>query len=106
MITVTKSNKRYSLEGVDFDLSESLDSLMKEWSDADKASNEIKKASDKGRKYVYLDSGEQGAFLLDKDDRSIWCIKAYGVKHPDKLVGLLGQVTGADLVEKRFWSLK
>lgn len=105
MVTVSKQSAGIVLEAIDFELKDKLSDLLKDWYEADSRKEE-KKASGKGRKYVYLDSGTSGAFLLDKEDMTIWCIKAYGVKHPDKLVGRLGEVTGKDLVEKRFWNLK
>jgi len=55
------------------------------------------------RKYIYLDEGHSGAFLIDREDRTIWRIKAYGVKNPKKFVGVLGEVTGKDLARFRWY---
>jgi hypothetical protein len=39
-----------------------------------------KTAKDRGRKYIALDEGTSGAFLLEKATGNVYRIKAYGVK--------------------------
>jgi hypothetical protein len=39
-----------------------------------------KKAKDRGKKYIYLDEGGSGAFLLEKATGDVFRIKGYGVK--------------------------
>lgn len=49
------------------------------------------------RKYVALDSGTSGAFLLDKSTGDIFNIKAYGV--PKSKVGNINGMTGGRLYQ-------
>ena len=41
------------------------------------------------RKYIALDDGTSGRFLLDKGTGIVWGIKAYGVPHRGKCCGRL-----------------
>lgn len=49
------------------------------------------------RKYVALDSGTSGAFLVDKNTGDIFNIKAYGV--PKARVGNINGMTGGRLYQ-------
>ncbi len=116
MITVNKSGIGFSIVSVPLELRQDIESLLKDWHQADYNETlkkdgkvvdnfdevSVKRAVDSGRKYVYLDIATTGVFLLDKEDHTIWCIKAYGVKHPQKYVGKLTEVTGVELVKKRW----
>ena len=59
------------------------------------------KTSKERRKYICLDDGGSGAFMVDKDDLMIYGIKGYGVPHKGKRIGKLGEVTGQDLYRSR-----
>lgn len=59
-----------------------------EWLDYDH--NERKSIKDR-RKYVALDCGTSGAFLVEKATGLVWSIKAYGV--PNRIVGTLEELT-------------
>ena len=99
-------------------MKEQIEKLLKEWHEAGRAEftnryssltyDDIayqKKAVEK-RKYICLDVGTSGAFLVDKTTGEIWGIKAYGVPHHGKFIGKLGEVTGKTLHERRWWNLK
>lgn len=47
-----------------------------------------KTAKDRGRKYIALDDGTSGRFLLEKATGEVWTIKAYG--RPNRRVSTLG----------------
>ena len=53
------------------------------------------KTASRRRKYIALDHGTSGKFLLDRGTGLIWGIKAYGVRHPGKLLGHIDQVIAA-----------
>lgn len=43
-------------------------------------------------KYIALDYGTSGVYLLDKGTGVVWGIKGYGVRHPGKRIGHLNQL--------------
>ena len=62
-----------------------------------------KKAIEK-RKYINLDEGTSGAFLVDKTDGCIYRIKSkYGVPNRKKPIGYIDQVTGEMLNRWRWY---
>ena len=90
-------------------MKEQIEQLLKDWHEAgrgyfeshyknlDYDTDSPKRAIEK-KKWVCLDEGTSGAFLLDKETCLIYRIKsAYGVPNYKKVVGKLGEVTGADL---------
>lgn len=97
-----------------------LDDLLADWSNAARAeyvrrygdgNPDLAAAASRtsikvGKKYINLDIDGSGAFMLDKATGEIFCIKGYGKIDRRKRVGVLGQVTGEELVGKRFWRLK
>lgn len=91
-----------------------VEALLKEWHEAGRARFESecpslnydtyypKTAKDRA-KYVCLDEGTSGAFILDKSDLTIYCLKSkYGVPNFRKPVGKLGEVTGTTLQQRRW----
>ena len=58
------------------------------------------------RKYICLDVGSSGAFMLDRASGMIYNIKGYGVPHKRLPVGTLGEVTGAMLDGSRWRRLR
>ena len=61
------------------------------------------KTAKDGKRWIKLDTGDSGAYMLDKNDGRIFRIKGYGVPHLHKPVGVLGTVTGAQLCNARGW---
>ena len=59
-----------------------------------------------GTVWMRLDIGGSGAFMLNREDGLIYCIKRYGTVDKKKCVGRLGVVTGEKLFKNRFWNLK
>lgn len=56
------------------------------------------------KKYIYLDEGSSGAFILDKETELIYRIKSkYGVPNKRKCLGTLGEVTGEELNRLRWY---
>ncbi len=49
------------------------------------------------RKYIALDSGPSGVWLIDKTDGMVYDIKVYGVPNKKKCLGHIDTITGADL---------
>ena len=69
--------------------------------DYDRESRKTAKEKDK---YLYLDEGSGGAFLVERLTGRILRIKsAYGRPNPRKVVGQLGDVTGECLCLHRWW---
>ena len=58
-----------------------------------------------GTKYMRLDTGSSGAFMLDRETGAVCCIKAYGTIDRRKVVGYLDDLTGQKLFDNRFWDL-
>ena len=55
-------------------------------------------------KYICLDEGNSGAFIIDKTDGSVYRIKSkYGVPNKKKLCGNIGAITGSELNRLRWW---
>lgn len=54
---------------------------------------EVKRAKDR-RKYVAMDDGSSGAFLVEKQTGEVYGIKGYGVPHLGKHYGHVEQLTG------------
>ena len=52
------------------------------------------------KKYIYLDDGGSGAFLIDKEDGTVYTIKGYGVKN--RRIGHIDTITGATLQARRW----
>ncbi len=51
------------------------------------------------RKYVALDAGSSGAFLVDKQTGNVFTIKAYGV--PNRRIGHIDELSGLQLYKWR-----
>lgn len=65
--------------------------------------NYVKRVVEK-KKYICLDEGSSGAFILDKTDGTIYRLKSkYGVPNKKKIVGHIDTVTAADLHKYRWW---
>jgi len=55
-------------------------------------------------KYIYLDDGTSGAFILEKSTGNIFRIKSkYGVPNRKKLVGNIENITGEALSRYRWY---
>lgn len=67
--------------------------------------SERKHAHD-GPKYIRLDTGTSGAFMVERSTGNVYCIKGYGVIDRKKLVGNVTTLTGTELARKRFWRLR
>lgn len=56
------------------------------------------------KKYICLDEGNSGSFIVDKTNGNIYRLKSkYGVPNKKKLVGHIDTVTGERLYELRWW---
>jgi len=56
------------------------------------------------QKYIYLDEGTSGAFILEKSTGNIYRIKSkYGVPNRKKRVGHIDAITGQDLNKYRWY---
>ena len=56
------------------------------------------------RKYVLLDEGKSGAFIVERATGDIYRLKSkYDVPNFQKPVGTLGTVPGSDLAQLRWW---
>jgi hypothetical protein len=53
-------------------------------------------------KYIYLDEGTSGAYILEKATGDIYRIKGYGVINRARVIGNLETITGTDLFLKRW----
>jgi hypothetical protein len=97
------------------DLLEKAQKLAKEWHEAgrnyfeqaypvlDYDNYAPKKVIEK-RKYINLDEGNSGAFLIDKTDGLVYRIKsAYGVPNKKKCLGHINVVTGDKLNHYRWY---
>jgi hypothetical protein len=94
-----------------------IETLLQEWHEAGRArfekdapnlnwdEYEPKVAKPKS-KYIYLDAGGSGAFMVDRADDRVYCIKGYGVPDKRKCVGTLDKITGADLYRCQWWRLR
>ena len=103
---------------MDYAIVPRLEELLKEWHEAgrvafeqrwpalDYDTYEGKRAVIK-RKYVCLDEGISGVWLLERATGQIYHITAtYGVPDRRKHLGHVDTITGADLHRLRWWSLK
>ena len=54
-------------------------------------------------KYILLDEGTSGAFIVDKETGQCWRCKAYGVPNKKKPVGNVSTMTGVDLSAYRWF---
>ena len=57
----------------------------------DSESGQLKTAKDRGRRWIALDEGSSGRFLLDKATGEVYTIKAYG--RPNRRIGTLETLT-------------
>lgn len=57
----------------------------------DSPDGELKTAKDRGRRWIALDKGTSGVFLLEKETGDVYSIKAYG--RPNRKVGTLASLT-------------
>lgn len=93
---------------------QTVDDLLKDWHEARRASFQsaypnldydspayAKTAKDRS-KYICLDNGTSGAFILEKSTGRIFGIKGYGTIDRRKFVGILGHVTGANLLAREY----
>jgi hypothetical protein len=88
-----------------------LNTLLHAWHEAGRESFEHRyknldydspgyaKSATERRKYIALDSGSSGAFLVDKNTGHIFTIKAYGV--PKHWIGSIDELSGAQLFNWR-----
>jgi hypothetical protein len=89
--------------------------LLHDWHEAGRASFErsapnltydtyAPKRAIQRQKYILLDEGTSGAFILDRTSGLIVRLKSkYGVPNPQKPCGQLGVVTGEQLARWRWW---
>jgi hypothetical protein len=57
----------------------------------DSENGSLKTAKDRGRRWIALDEGSSGRFLLDKATGEVYTIKAYG--RPNQRIGTLETMT-------------
>ena len=69
-------------------------------------SREYIKTAKQGRKYINLDDGTSGAFMVDRATGVVYNIKAYGVPHKRLVAGTVATVTGAMLDARRWARLR
>ncbi|KKN11878.1 hypothetical protein LCGC14_1022250 [marine sediment metagenome] len=58
------------------------------------------------RKYINIDEGIGGAFMVERATGNVFCIKAYGVVNRAKLVGHIDKIDGNTLRGKQFWRFR
>jgi hypothetical protein len=92
-----------------------LTQLLHDWHEAGRASFErsapnltydtyAPKRAIQRQKYILLDDGTSGAFILDRTSGLIMRLKSkYGVPNAKKPCGIIGEVTGAQLASWRWW---
>lgn len=97
---------------MEHELQSKINKLLQEWHESGRDSFERSyqrldydsptycKTAKERRKYVALDAGRSGAFLLDKETGSIYTIKAYGV--PKRKIGHIDKLQGSDLRALRY----
>jgi len=56
----------------------------------------------RGKKYICLDEGTSGMFMVDVATGYVYAIKGYGTIDRRKLVGKLGEITADDLTSCRY----
>lgn len=96
-------------------MKERIEQLLKDWHEAGRTRFEKsypnldydtyapKSMKDKA-KYIYLDDGDSGAFILEKDNGIIYRLKSkYGVPNKRKVCGNIATITGGDLDRLRWW---
>ena len=66
-------------------------------------SNAYRKTAKQRQKYICLDDGASGAFILDRKTGDVYCCKAYGVPNKKKHVGQIAEISGADALHCRWW---
>ena len=54
------------------------------------------------RKYLCLDDGTSGAFMVDRQTGEVFNIKGYGVPNKKKMIGYIQNLTGLDLYSRRW----
>lgn len=95
-------------------MNERLQELLKEWHEAGRADFEQRcpsldydtyspKRAVIKRKYIYLDDGSSGAWILEHATGNIYNMTAYGVPDRRKHLGHVDTITGADLHRLRWW---
>ena len=88
--------------------------LLSEWHNAGRAAFEAAyphlaydedqaKTATLRHKYIALDIGRSGAWLVDRTTEEVFNIKAYGTPDKQKRLGTLDTITGADLHRYRWW---
>ena len=56
-----------------------------------------------GRRWIKLDTGTSGAFMADRHTGQVFRVKAYGVPHLQKFVGLIWNIAGDFACQCRSW---
>ncbi|MFH1615791.1 MAG: hypothetical protein ABIG61_12010 [Planctomycetota bacterium] len=72
-----------------------------QYTNLDYDSDAYRKTANQRRKYICLDDGRSGAFILDRRTGDVWCCKGYGVPNKNKHVGRIEQLTGYDALRYR-----
>ena len=67
-------------------------SFERSYANLDYDCEHYRKAAKEARRYIHLNDGTSGRFLLDRNTGEVWGIKAYGVRHPGKFAGTLDQL--------------
>ena len=91
-----------------------LNALLADWHEAGRAAFEQRYPhtsydADMGkrlivkRKYLYLDEGTSGVWMVERATGEVFSIKGYGVPDRKKRLGTLDTITGADLHRLRWW---
>ena len=61
------------------------------------------KTATRRHKYIALDIGKSGAWLVDRITGEVFNIKAYGTPDRQKRLGTIDTITGGDLHKYRWW---
>lgn len=96
-------------------MKEKVEKLLAEWHEAGRIAFERSyknlvydtyspKTAKYKKKYIYLDEGTSGAFILEISTGNIYSLKSrYGVPNFKKFCGHIDTITGADLCRLRWW---
>ena len=94
---------------------EQVEKLLSDWHEAGRPhfkkmfsfldyDNQCPKRMVTKKKYIYLDEGNSGAFILEKSTGDIFRIKSkYGVPNRKKCVGNIETITGEQLSHYRWY---